>query len=444
MSIYDKLFNRKMKQITKKGIQNMPAIMEEYPYTKNDIATLRMGRNIQLKKKKVAKSMIIKELENQSKQFWRVLGEVRAALINGNHGDVMFPLTDDRKMSKFVYSPNRANGICWFRDYYLNNAFINAGISLDKLDEDIFHEEMRRMIEETFFGFFNRLEGDLAGYKKGESGEEYVEKQMSILSDKYFVRQNVLLPSADELSQTSETDAYIVTAKGIFVCEVKNWGGAGQTIKVTKDGQWSIIKSGAREAKESPVAQNSRHCLATEKYLKNKGIDKIRIKPLIIIANDMVFVENEGDNAIIRASEIYSYIEGLNLPEIYSEEEQKQIIELFEDCKIEERYFMINDYVGTMKESYGAYIKELLKYKETKDAYIKKIADYSNVILDELTKEWEKRNRKIRILRISIWTVAIISGISFVVYWWFRNYVWVILGAIAGFFCCGEKSKNAA
>ena len=134
MSFYDKLFNKEMQKITKKGIQNVPTIIRDYPYTEKDIAVLRMGRNIQLKKKRVAKSMIIKELESQSRQFWSVMRDWDNSLVNGNHGKMQCRVEEGGKISEFIYNPNRANGICQFRDFHLDSAFVDARISLDKLD----------------------------------------------------------------------------------------------------------------------------------------------------------------------------------------------------------------------------------------------------------------------------------------------------------------------
>lgn len=217
------------------------------------------------------------------------------------------------------------------------------------------------------------------GIKKGDEGERTIERELKLYKGKYHYRENVILPANDIGGETSETDVYIVTAKAIFVCEVKNWGKLGRTICISKDGQWYI--KGQNTSLKSPIQQNTRHCLATERYLKAYGINDYKIIPLVIIANNEVRLENLGNNNIIRISELYNFIEGLNIPEKYTEKQQKEVLDLFDNSKVSERKFKIlsvsekSKQIDKQIEQIFLWIKDEKKWKSHVISYLNNISE---------------------------------------------------------------------
>ena len=63
--------------------------------------------------------------------------------------------------------------------------------------------------------------------------------------------------------------------------------------------------------------------LATERFLQQNGISNVKVIPVVIFGNERTQIRNYSDNAIIRISELYNFIEKLDMPEIYTKEEQQ-------------------------------------------------------------------------------------------------------------------------
>lgn len=111
------------------------------------------------------------------------------------------------------------------------------------------------------------IEKNIKIMQKGKNGEDAVSKALSIFQGKYRILENIVIPANDEMGETSETDVYIITDKGVFVCEVKNYGNENQILHIAQDGRWEIcdIHNGRiLSRKASATQQNARHCLATE------------------------------------------------------------------------------------------------------------------------------------------------------------------------------------
>ncbi|MCM1235201.1 MAG: NERD domain-containing protein, partial [Ruminococcus flavefaciens] len=160
----------------------------------------------------------------------------------------------------------------------------------------------------------NGVEKDIAILQKGMAGEEYVNEQLRLYEGKYKILQNIVLESVDSQGNTSEVDAYIITDRGLVVAEVKNYGNENQRLHITNDGRWVMedIHNGSilRRIDHSPVEQNTRHCLAVERLLRQKFGEECNIPviPVIFIANNKVSINNESRSSVIRVSEFYTFI----------------------------------------------------------------------------------------------------------------------------------------
>lgn len=78
--------------------------------------------------------------------------------------------------------------------------------------------------------------------EKGKAGEDLVGRVLQQCRDRFFYLENVVIPSYGETGKTSETDVYIINSKGVFVCEVKNYGKSGQTLMIPDAGDWEIYE----------------------------------------------------------------------------------------------------------------------------------------------------------------------------------------------------------
>lgn len=237
---------------------------------------------------------------------------------------------------------------------------------------------------------FEQLEGQYKGYAKGDRGEEYVEMVLSPLSKKYDLLYNIIIDYQDYKGNTSESDLYVLTSKGIICCEIKNKGNEKHMFHITRDGQWSKCYADGKfiEVMDSPFAQNVRHCLATEEFLARYGIDDVKMIPLVIIANEKVHIKNESKTDVIRASELYSYINNLDLPEKYDEQYLKQVKEIFETYSVkEENAFDVEIFDTDGFESCIHRTKELL---ET----ISIVRNYENAAINYVMNNEEKVEKR--------------------------------------------------
>ncbi|MBP3611090.1 MAG: NERD domain-containing protein [Lachnospiraceae bacterium] len=194
--------------------------------------------------------------------------------------------------------------------------------------------------------------------QKGKTGEDYVSGVLNQYRNKFFVLENVVIPAYEEKGKTSETDVYIITSKGIFVCEVKNYGSMGQTLYIPEHGVWPLYNSSGHLLSEKPSAfeQNARHCNATRSFIKEHLGIEVPIIPVVIIANDVVDVrmENPNSNIVIRANQIYELVS--EFQDVLSYETQKKITETFEKHQLD-----ANDFPVKINADKANYAKNLIK-----------------------------------------------------------------------------------
>lgn len=223
---------------------------------------------------------------------------------------------------------------------------------------------------------YNLLANQLYIYEKGTAGEEYVETELDLIKNKYHFLRNIKIKYSDQKGETSETDLYIMTPKGLLVCEIKNWGDEKDVFYISKDGQWIKNPDGnyPEIINPSPFSQNTRHCVATEQLLHDNGIYDTKIIPVVIIANEMVRIHNESANAIIRASELYNFIERLPLPEKYNTTCQSNIIKILEDNNdMEENSFIVKTWDKVNSQALLDYTKQLMEYMSDMYAFAENV-----------------------------------------------------------------------
>lgn len=264
---------------------------------------------------------------------------------------------------------------------------------------------------------------------KGENGENIANKYFSLFSDKYPIRKNIIIPIEDAFAKSSEIDTYIVTPKGLFVCEIKNWGNENEKIIIENDGKWFKSSNKDKVAVSSPVEQNTRHCLATEKYLKINGIECKTI-PIVVIANTKTILENHSCNTVLRVSDVYNYIENLNLPNILSEEDTKNILNILDSCECSEKKFLCYDF-ESQERYYDIYFNKAFEIFKC-EMNIKRIC--AN-IAKEHVEMLVKRGKKIKIIAcilfILLALIIVVKNITFIKF---------MIGLTILGFICGSKN----
>lgn len=248
---------------------------------------------------------------------------------------------------------------------------INHEIFFDKLFNhcksqgiNMNHDTIQDKFNETenVIPFFDSIFKDIfiqfAGLKKGSDGEKKVDEHLDLYSDTLINMSNIRL----ELENTSiETDNVIITNKGIFLVEVKNYGKEGETIEISKDGKWKRYYSNNKNVQKeikNIQEQHNRHIGIMQRFINNKLKEKgliteyIEFEPIIVIANDDVEIINDSTYAIMRTSNIHDYIRKFRSEITLSKEVQNEIYEILNANKKEAKSYPIISYELAFKERF--------------------------------------------------------------------------------------------
>ncbi|MFP5528703.1 nuclease-related domain-containing protein [Peptococcus simiae] len=215
--------------------------------------------------------------------------------------------------------------------------------------------------------------------EKGMSGENSVIDALKPFSGMRFI-DNLVLKSADTLTKTTEIDIVLVNDKGIFVLEVKNYGGQNKTLKIDPSGKWVLYDKNRKAVTDltSPVPQMARQILAIKSLLKDNLLEdkKIPIYSMVVLGNNSVDLENLSNSVIIRPSEITTEI--FNKPDMLTNEEQERVFNLFSKNNLGEQSFRVNSYAKASAYNYCCFIQfAQLLHKNLKlvTPYYRKVSD---------------------------------------------------------------------
>lgn len=146
----------------------------------------------------------------------------------------------------------------------------------------------------------------------GKRGEDLIDNYLSLYKGLFYDLKNYRVEFE---GQRVENDHIIISPNGVFVVEVKNYGESGNfDIKIEKDGRWSrIYKDGRINIfEENPTKQNDRHIVYLQRLINSElgrnMAEGIEVKGIIAIGNNIVNIQNESLQNIVRAEGIYSII----------------------------------------------------------------------------------------------------------------------------------------
>ena len=273
-------------------------------------------------------------------------------------------------------------------------------------------QEDAQIVYNNFENLYEETSGNLGSIIKGVSGEEHISKALARKNGNYTYLENVVIPAYDEEGETSETDVYIVSSKGIFVCEVKNYGRQGDTLHLYDDGMWPITdeRGAVIQKKKNAFYQNKRHCNATKSFIKEHLGIEVPIIPVFIIGNDYVELDVHSNEIVIRAREIDEMVASFN--DVIDKETQIKIVRAFEDNKLD-----IVKYPAEVNADRARYISGLFKEYLP---YLKTNAKIANTC-QELSKNTKK---------ITYPIIAALIIITMIPWFAFGEWLAVIIGLI--------------
>lgn len=271
--------------------------------------------------------------------------------------------------------------------------------------------ELRQML--TFV--YNDLEAALEAEKKGVAGESRVEDYL-VRNLNCRVLSGVILPAPDSWNggpKTAETDLLVVSEYGVYVCEVKNYGKAGQSLEVMPSGE--IIKKAGTvlENMGSPFRQNARHCKAVESVLAGVGMADFPVYSAVIMANTDVQVLN---NSQYQVFDMYSFCEHLSRKKVarFTMEQCQAAFSAIQAKRLAERSFPLFA-VSSIAGELGEALECFERGTENGDALCKATQEAIDAWSDDAGAKWASTHKRpFRIERMvgamrtaSAWAIAV-------------------------------------
>ena len=128
----------------------------------------------------------------------------------------------------------------------------------------------------------------------------------SLLNSREHILNNLLLPISEW--ETTEIDAVIITRKGLFCLEIKNWSGIVEGSD--EDEYWVqryLEKNHPSKQLKNPVMQNENHCYALENVFNHR----YKVDNVVIFVNlhNKEFIDSQYVFTISEFEEYYSQLD---------------------------------------------------------------------------------------------------------------------------------------
>lgn len=248
------------------------------------------------------------------------------------------------------------------------------------------HEAM--LFQSTYNDAVKGLEADEGIMGAGLGGEKRVNEELDMYDDIWINIPNVRF---EVDGQTVESDNIIVSTKGIFTVEVKNYSPKGSYgLHITKDGQWlKVLSNGLAEPMKDVASQMNRHIAYKQKLINSKWNEKFgratkpfTLEPIFVIANDTVRIQNDSDLPIMRISNIYHQI--MKYPDILTQEQVEQLAAIVHENTLPAKKYPLTLYAEGFKEAYST-LGEIEKHIGSNVQYV---LEYSNVAIKEIKAKY--------------------------------------------------------
>lgn len=225
--------------------------------------------------------------------------------------------------------------------YKMANAAASRFNEANKFSNDVYINKMTNSINYYAKLAKNRLDYIDNEYNKtifGLTGELLVDKALDIHPNIINLK-NIRL--RDSLNNECQCDNILITRKGIFILEVKNYGEKGNySIKIDSTGRWTMKKGKSINCLASPTEQNSRHlAILNRKLMEELKVD-LTCKGIVAIANDIVNIVNESNEIVVRPSNLYTLLDSMG-SDILSNEEMESIKEFILKNNLPEKRYSV-------------------------------------------------------------------------------------------------------
>lgn len=155
-------------------------------------------------------------------------------------------------------------------------------------------------------------------FDKGHYGEFKLYKKLLRKFHKDQVLTNLYLDSQN--TEKTEVDMVAVTKKGIYVFEMKNYG--GYIYGSYKDEYWTqVLNRFSKNTFYNPFRQNYAHTKAIEDYLE---LEQSRITPVVVFSNRSKLSKvDSGDKYLFQLNDVHKFIKSQykKKPDIFTEDE---------------------------------------------------------------------------------------------------------------------------
>lgn len=288
----------------------------ELPLTEEQLRRIESAAALKPQEKFVVKSDRISEMEKElslaGELYNRTLPLVKTWTKNG-------------RWAKF---PRFRNPYACCSDLKAPAEAINSGIveAEAKVEQyaDRLHNAASSM-QKMLGAAYEALAGALETEKKGNKGEAQVEEYLSRNLNCRML-SSVVLPGvsvSNNTPKTAETDLLVFAEQGIYVCEVKNYGKAGQTLEVQSNGEFLKKDNFGRvlENMGSPFKQNVHHRRAVEKVLADVGFGDMPVYTAVIVANTDARLVNNSEYKVF---DMYSFCDYVSRRAVATSKDQLQ------------------------------------------------------------------------------------------------------------------------
>lgn len=414
----------------------------ELPLTQEQVATIQQAINMRPKTKYVLKSQRVAEIEREQKMLCVLRRKVDRIDIPGF----------DRSSSISDFEETMFNSVVpqsykFYRD---------GGTEMvrTKMEE---HWERRKKQGKFVRGAqkdvsvsLRNLESEMTRLwqieQKGTAGEDAVEQYLQRFLRCRFIT-NVILPSANyekDAPKTAETDMLIFSPRGIYVCEVKNYGKAGQMLKIGNDGNVDKYDYAGRYLEDlgNPFSQNHLHCQAVDAALQRAGITNIPIYSVLVIANSDVRYENRSSYWTGDKYQLSNLVRKAEEAPLFSDEALEAAYQAVQAVRMGERKFpipSIEEEYQTLNEAVDAIDSWNKAEKNWETNIVHKIEGWGKA----LTMSWNEHNPKwvryglyryyrnwslFRTVLLAVFMVLAAPGVLWKGFL-FRKHLWRFIGA---------------
>lgn len=223
--------------------------------------------------------------------------------------------------------------------------------------------------------------------KTGYEGERKVEAEIGQYEFQFNALTNIRL---EVRGNSIENDLIVVSRYGVYVIEIKNYGSTGKYgLHIDKDGRWNKVIGNKREPVSSPIEQNERHALYLEEFL-NKNLKRnmdtseyIKVKNIVVIANDEVDIENESDNTVIRYNNLTNFIRKADI--YMSQEDVDSITEIIYKNALQTKKYPIRNFYYKSGDLLYQGWKEWIYTRELYRTYERKTKEIRDYVLEYKT-----------------------------------------------------------